>query len=372
MEKLKLNLNYFFKPKNKFLNNLALKNYNFYKIDIYDEKPCIYISPMVSEIDYNLITKCLNIKFVFLKDEIVEKINADELTNQEKQIILDEIKRLNELGFSISFLWNTNPSVFGENEKITKQLALFLHKTQLDVKILTFPGEFFAQPIWSKEKRNNKIYANQKITIKAKTLKGLSKQEIVKIFQNSTPSSATEYSNKFPVDIKSNNKASGLEQVLYACPNCKKLLSIRSEFSCIKCKECGSAIEFTSTGEILFSKNLNTFDDLENYQFTCLKRHDFNINKIIEYDKITQILSENLKKPIKVNVILQIYADKLVLENPVTHKKTTYHFEDMESVKYLYNNKILIKLKNAKQICFFGNNNENLYIIKDLVKINKN
>lgn len=372
MEKIKLNSEYFFKPKNKLINNWILRKYSFNKIDIYDEKPCIYISPMVSVIDYNLITKCLNIKFVFLKNEIVAKINANKLDSHSKQKLSSEINDLTTAGYSIAFLWNNSPSIFGENEKITESLAKFLHETKLDVKFLTFPGEFFAIPMWSEMQRNTKIFASQKIKVEARMLEGLSIKEIVKVYQNSVPASATQYSNKYPIELHSNCLATGLERVMYACPNCKKLLSLYSECSCIKCKACGSAIELSKNGEILFTKNLSNFDDIEKFQFMCLKHCEFNVNKIIEYNKLTQILSEKCKKPVKINVILQIYAEKMILINPLTHKKTTYYYEDIEEIDYSFNNSLLIKTKNAKQLHFFGNSNENLLIIKDLVKINKN
>lgn len=372
MDKIKLNLEYFEKPRSKFITNLKLKKIYFYNIDIYGKKPCIYISPKVSKIDYELITKCFTTKFVFLKEEIVTKINTDNFSPEEEKLLLAEINNLVNFGYSISLIWSNSPSIFGENQKLSENLISILHKTKLDIKFLTFPDLFFALPVWSNQLRNTKIFANQSITIKTKMTEGLSKKEIIKIFNNSIPSSATQYLIKYPINIRSNNTAVGLEKVLYACPNCKKLLSIYSEFSCIKCKECGSAIELGKNGEILFSKNISTFDDIEAYQFSCLKKHDFNINKIIEYNKITQIISENYKKPIKFNVILQIYAEKLVIKNPLTHKKTEYLYEDFESIDYTYDNNILIKIKNAKQLHFFGNSNENLLIIRDLVKINKN
>lgn len=372
MEKFKVNSDYFFKPKNKLSNNWILRKYNFNKIDIYDEKPCIYLSPMVSVIDYNLIAKCLNIKFVFLKNEIVAEINSDKLDKNNKQKLLGEIKSLITAGYSIAFLWNNSPSIFGENEKLTESLARFLRETKLDVKFLTFPGEFFAIPMWSEVQRNTKIFASQKIKVEARMLEGLSLKEIIKAYQNSVPASATQYSNKYPVEMRSNCLATGLERVMYACPNCKKLLSLYSECSCIKCKECGSAIELSKNGEILFTKNLSNFDDIEKFQFSCLKHSEFDINKIIEYNKLTQILSEKCKKTVKINIILQIYAEKMIVVNPLTHKKTTYYYEDFEKVNYSFKNSLHITTKNAKQLHFFGNSNENLLIIKDLVKINKN
>ena len=85
-----------------------------------------------------------------------------------------------------------------------------------------------------------------------------------------------------------------------------------------------------------------------------------------------QIFSEQNKKPVKLNVIMQIYADELILINALTNKKTEVSLEDVESISYTHKNNFFIKTKNSKQLHFVGNNNENFLIIQDLIKINKN
>lgn len=372
MKKAKINLNYFEKPKSRIANNFALKKYNFSSIEINESKPCIFLTPCTSKIDYNLITKCIKTKFVFVKKNIVSELEFNTLANSDKQKLVAEINYLAEFGYSFSIVWGSEPCIFGKNIKPSSELCEFLKEINLDIKFLTFPNEFFALPFWADNARETTIFSNKQIEIKSSTLKPLSKKEATLLIQNSIPSSANSYTNKFPLKIKSNNSAVNLERVIYACPNCKKLLSLYSEFSCLKCTKCGKAVEIGNDGKFLFSPYIFCYDDIENFQFSCLKKHDFNIHKLIEYKNIIQIFDVNCRKPVKISKILQIYARKFILINPITNKKDEFYYENIESVYMTLDNKLVIKPENAKEFQIFGKRNENLLIIKDLVKINKN
>lgn len=372
MKKVKINLEYFKYPASKIKTYYTLSKYNFSEIELSSNTPCIYITPKTAPIDEILISKCIKNKFVFLRDEIISKLSSNKLSQKEHDKLLKEIKTLTNEGFSFSILYGLSPTIFGKNEKLSEPLIFFLKSTNLDVKFLTFPGEYFAYPIWANKPRKSKIFACQQITVKQRYLEGLSKKEVIESFNNSIPSSATNYLLKYPITINSNELASGFEKVLYACPHCKKLFTIYSEYSCIKCRECGMVVEFSNDGKILFSNNLSSFDEIENYQYKCLTKNDLTVNKLIEYKNVIQIISENCKKQVKLNVILQVYAEYLIIKNSITNKKNTINYEDIEFIDYFYGNMIKIKTKNAKEFCFIGNSNENFFIIKDLMKLNKN
>lgn len=371
-KKFKIDKNYFETKPSKLKTKIILSKYNFSEIDIFDEKPCIYLTPSISEIDKYLISKCMNIKFVFLKAELIFQINFNLVSENEEKEIIRKIEELKNFGYSLSIIFNSSPTIFGETEKLTEKLIHILAKTNLDIKFLTFPGAYFSNPVWSDEDRKNKIYAYQKSTIKGTDLIGLSKKNIIKVFENHLPSSATKYLQKYKANIISNRTAEHLERVIYACPFCKKLLSLYSEFSCVKCKNCGNAFELSNDGQINFSKTLSNFDEIQNFQFNVLKSNDFDINSIITYNKITQFYVENCKIQSKYDIILQIYPEKLKITLPKTNKTKVYFYEDIEYVLILKHNTILIKPKNAKQFYFSSKSNQNLLIIKDLVKLNKN
>ena len=96
----------------------------------------------------------LSDKFVFLRDEIIEKVSLGKLSQKEHEKLLNEIKTLSDENYSLSILYGSSPTIFGKNEKLSEALILFLRATKLDIKFLTFPGEYFAYPIWADEPRN--------------------------------------------------------------------------------------------------------------------------------------------------------------------------------------------------------------------------
>lgn len=372
MKKNEINLEFFSLPKHKIINKFYLRNYSHDKLDLYCDDLCIYVTPNISVIDKYLVTSCINTKFVFINDTVIKSINDGSIKEKTLEKLLSEIKLLSENGFVFSLIWNQSPSLFGDHESISENLSYFLYRTKLDVKFLTFPNLYFAHPIWADHVRSTRIFSSQTITIKNRMLVGYSNKHIYEIFKNATPSSASTYSNKYPTLIKSDKRAVGLERIMYCCPNCEKLCSMYSEYSCIKCKDCGSAFEINNDGKILFSRKISNFDELHNFQFNALKRSNFTINTITSYDQITQIFPEKNKKIVKIGVNMQIYADKLVVINSLTKKSTEIHFEDVVDISLNHNNHLTLNLKNAKKFYFQGKNNENFLIIKDLISINKN
>ena len=149
MEKFKINLEYFKLPKPKLINSLALAKYDFMSIELTSKTPCIYLSPRTADIDTNLITKCIKDKFVFLKTEVISKISNGLMKEKETKKLLSEIEKLSKERYSISMLYGSSPTIFGENEPLPENLIMFLRKINLDIRFLTFPGEYFAFPIWA-------------------------------------------------------------------------------------------------------------------------------------------------------------------------------------------------------------------------------
>ncbi len=372
MKNININASLFEKPISKFKNYFKLLKYNFSSMEIETSTPCIFLSQKTNHLDKHLITKCIKNPFVFLKDETIYKLSKNLFSNEEENLIINEITHLTENGFSISIIYGEHPTIFGENETPPTPLILFLQKLKLNIKFLTFPGLYFEFPFWANISRQTKISSCCNITIKHKDIRFLKNKDLVELFQKIKPSSVSKYLKKYPIQINSNRLADGLEKVVYCCPHCKKLLTLYSEYSCLKCKSCGNAVEFSNDGKILFSKEINSFDDIEKFQYSNLLKTGLTINALATYNKITQIFYEKCKIKAKIDVILQIYAEKLIIQNTLTKRKTTIEYEDIEGFIYLSKNLIKLKTKNAKEFYFSSNLNENFLIIRDLIKLNKN
>ena len=368
----KLIQNYFHLPPTKLKCKMKLSKFSFEKIEVETKNPTLFLVPKVAEIDEYLTALCIKTPFVFFEEKVVSKIINNQITKAEYKKLLEIIKKLAKEDFSFALIPYEYPTIFGDNEKLSKEIIKLIYETKLDIKWLTFPNEYFAVPMWANKPRLVKFYANQQIKLSNKSLEDLTDKEIQKTVQNLTPSSASSYTKKFPLSIQSNNTAEGLEKLVYCCPHCNELFSIYSEYSCLKCKSCGNIIELDKNGEILFCSKIKNYDEIENYLYTTLVKKDFSINQIIQYNDIYQILCKNCKKTTKININLQVFAEKIIITNSKTKEEDEYSFENMESIDLSFDNTLIIKTKNAKQIILQGKNNENFLILKHLLKLNKN
>ena len=135
-KKFKIKTNYFEKAPSWLAKQRALSGYEFSHTQFSSKSPCIFVSPNVSAIDKYLISSCIKDKFVFLKQDIVSKISNESITKKEHEDIIKEIQKLKDNNISICMIYNEYPSLFGENQEITKGVALFLYQTNLDIIII--------------------------------------------------------------------------------------------------------------------------------------------------------------------------------------------------------------------------------------------
>ena len=140
----------------------------------------------------------------------------------------------------------------------------------------------------------------------------------------------------------------------------------------MKCSNCLGAIEFSPEGYILFSNKIKTFDDIDEFLYSSLTTKGFDVNTMVCYENI--ILKQDLEEPKKLwkTVKLEIFAENFVISEQDAKKPTTYNFADIEEVNLTFGNNIVVKVNKNKSFVLCGQTNENLYILKDLLKLNKN
>ena len=359
-------------PPNRFMCNHKLSKYQFEKIEIEPKEACIFLLPITAQIDRYLMSKCMRTKFVFLKQELIFEIIDETISKTKYNELVSQIELLCKNQISVAIQFNKSPSIFGDHEKIDKNLAMFLFDTKQDLKTIIFPNEFFVSPMWANEKRKAIIYASQKLGVKHQKLVGLTQQETINEIQNITPSGAIKYTKSYPISLKSNNLAEHLEQIIYCCPSCKKFFSIYSECSCLKCKNCGSVIEIDNRFNFLFSKHIETIDDIKTVLYKIIPKADLSKNLLIEYNDLSTKNAIFSKKITKNAINMQIFAEKIILTVIKDNKQKTIKFEDINEINLYFNNSVIIKYHKNKEIILIGNGKENFYILKDLLKLNTN
>lgn len=367
--KMFINEDYFEFPDGFLKSKITAHKFNYIKNKINIMHPFLFVCNKTSLYDKALISNTLKGHFVFLKDSVIQKLYEGSLSIDERKQILSSFARLKEALISVVVFPEKNITIYGRTDKVSETVTQFLHETKYNIKFLSLVGTYFAAPIWSKQIRRCETRFHNQFTFKYASRDGLTSEEICEAFNNYMPSSATIYSHKYNPYIYSNSKAEGLESIFYACPNCKSLFSIYSEFNCVKCKNCGTAVECSTNGNFLLSSNITDFDSFAEFQYNVLKNQFFDDKKLmIKYPNI-QVLRklENENKETITVASLEVYCNHFKLN--LLDGTETFKIKDVKDTIYHSGNILEIKLNNKKSFMIRGDNKENFLIITDLKRV---
>ena len=362
-----LSANFFEFPKSRFTNSRIARKFFFFNSKHEIKSPAVYICNKTMPYDKFLIASALFGNFVFLNDDVILKLHRNTLSKQEKTELLSEIKLLVDNGYSLVVFPEKNYTIFGECERLPQSVTEFLFETKLDLRFFYLIGTYFAKPVWSNQVRKCETRYSQQFRISHTELAEKSVENRNNAINNLMPSSASIYAQKFSLLIKNESRAENIDSIVYCCPKCKSFFSIYSEFSCLKCRNCGSFIEFSNDGKIMFSNEIESFDDIEPFLFNTLKKYNFTIKAIVTYDNIKLIKeTEDGKPEIFKDVNLEIYADKFVFV--ANDKKRTFNISEVEELALEQNNTLFVKAK-KEEFRLQGEHKENLFILIHLLKL---
>ena len=174
--------------------------------------------------------------------------------------------------------------------------------------------------------------------------------------------------------LRGNKLAENFESFLYVCPNCNQFFSIISEFSCLKCHNCGTAFEFSNSGEIDLCKHFSTIDEASEFQYSLLSSIKPSFDRLFSYNNLkvkdffTNSTTQYMECP-----SFEIYQNKI--DFVLYDNKTTIPFESLIDVYIDYGNQIFFTWKTKDDLLdkyvFKGDNKENFYVILDLIKLFK-
>ncbi|MBQ8451512.1 MAG: hypothetical protein IJ538_01885 [Clostridia bacterium] len=358
------NLNFFDIPHGKFKSFWTSKKFGFLSSKLEDHSANIFVVNKSTKFDALFVQNYFNVPFVFLKQETLACIDDGTLKKQEEKKLLDAFKTLAENNISVVVFPERNLTVFGEVAKISINITDFLTKLKMTIKFLTIHGPFFELPVWAKKQNKCEAKFILHSIIKPEKIHGSDSTYINALFNDSMPSSASTYARKFPINITTKTRAEGLEKVVYCCPKCKELFSIYSEFNCIKCSNCGTALEIDENGLIALFNGIEDFDDLSKFQFNELKKLKNLKKPLIQYHNINLLqLSFEDKHKLESKVNVEIFVNKLVYGEKIIK------FTEIYDAYLLPDNILKITLKNGTIFGLQGETNENLYILVDLLRI---
>ena len=138
----------------------------------------------------------------------------------------------------------------GETERIDKSLGRFAKMANVPVVLNREHGNYLWCPQWSDRKvRKVRPIVNEIETIIDKNdLENLSAQEIQEKIESKFYNSEEDWMELKNIKITYENRAVGLERILYKCPHCGAEFEMSSESHFLKCNHCGVTYDYLENG----------------------------------------------------------------------------------------------------------------------------
>ena len=162
---------------------------------------------------------------------------------------IKEIMRRIKAGANVCLFAEGDRSFTGTTAPLTLSTAKLAKMSKADLITFRIDGGYFTTPRWSKSIRKGKMSGGIVNTYPAAELKKMTAEQVLEIIERDIYVDAYEDQMTEPVSYRGKNLAENIETVLYLCPCCKRIATIRSEGDRFSC-DCGLSATYTETGFI--------------------------------------------------------------------------------------------------------------------------
>ena len=150
-----------------------------------------------------------------------------------------EIFNVKKRGYPIAIFPEGDTTYFGETGPIEKATMKLIKKLKIDVYACTVKGGYLSRPRYAKGKRKNKhLELDYRKIIDADDLKTMDLNDIDTIVNDALDHNDYKYQRETMIPHPGKHLAEGMEDVVYVCPHCKAIDSIKTSGNTIRCAHC--------------------------------------------------------------------------------------------------------------------------------------
>lgn len=158
-----------------------------------------------------------------------------------------QILRSLEAGANVCIFAEGNRSFNGETTPIPSSIAKLAKQSGAALLTYRIEGGYFTQPRWGTSLRRGRIYGHPVNLYEPKALAELSDGDLLATIRSDLYENAYERQEQAPVAYNGQQLAEHLETVLYLCPKCLGLATLKSSEDLLQCS-CGLTLRYTPYG----------------------------------------------------------------------------------------------------------------------------
>lgn len=194
---------------------------------------------------YLFKTKMLN----YLFDTLIQGISK-----QQGKSDLHTIKGMKsrlDSGGVVGFFPEGTRTWDGESVRVNNATAKLIRLFHVPVVVIHFEGAFGSRPRWASKKRKGPLTLNLVKIIQKEELKNKSVEEVASLVNTYLEHSYNDWQEKHHLPYYSKIKAEGIENVLYACPECHSFSTISGKMNTFMCSSCKSTWKINEVDHII-------------------------------------------------------------------------------------------------------------------------
>ena len=277
---------------------------------------------------------------------------------------IQEAMQVRKDGGSLLIFPEANCCFSSKTSYIAPAIAKLVKKFKMPLALFNVRGSYLTKPRWSNSWRRGRTSCVLVRVIEPEELAAMSVDEIYAAICEALSFNEMEYQRENHFSFKGHDLLDGAERMLYQCPKCGKMMTMKSEGDSIFCTACGYRVTMNAEGffegdDVVFD-SFDQWDDWQREQAVRLVREG-NYDATGETPVIFTPSNELYKaKRAEKNVLmgegsLALYCDRFVFETEnavetddegnVTDlgpKQYVWHFDDITKLSCVHKNRIQI------------------------------
>lgn len=181
-------------------------------------------------------------------------------------------------GYGILIFPEGDTTFQGQTNYIEESTYKLIKKMKVDVITCKASGGYLSMPRWATGKRKNRrAHFEYSIAIKKEDLKTMSVEEIKEVVEGKLFNNDYDYQREHMIEHKGKQLAMGIDNVIYSCPNCGSVHTIKADGNKLTCHNCKTEGHVDNYGFIQGFKfdNLVEWDQYQKEQRDELRKSSF-------------------------------------------------------------------------------------------------